>query len=284
MVMVNSYRFLARAGIALLLLAAVAAVGVGVSNLHLPGRRATHLVAAHQQRWQLRQLVVDRAGRSGSSATLRVLVVGASVSHGLGASSPSHDYVSDLGRMLEARTGRTVDLTVWSRPGARIAVSDSWTLPAGEQVVVVQLITNDFIDATPLLSYQQDLTTLLDRLHATSPRASLLCVGAWEPSYAVNRVGLPVLAYDSIEKSACNGHGGHFLSPSPIFQHSAWRGPAGRLTAFGKGDDFHPNNKGHLHLADAILAQLEAQHAVPPAAPAHPSTLVKGTSARRAHD
>ena len=280
MAIVNSYRFLARAGIALLVLGAVVAGGLQISNLHLPCSRTARLVAAQPHRWKLRQVVVARAVGSTGSAPLRVLVVGASVSHGVGASAPSHDYVSDLGRMLEERTGRTVDLTVWSRPGARVSNGDRWTLPPGQQVVIVHLITNDFIDATPLLAYQRNLNTLLGRLHATSPQASLLCLGAWEPTYAVNGAGVPVLAYDSIEKGACTRHGGHFLSPSPIYQHAAWRGPTGRLTAFGPGDDFHPNNRGHLHLAEAILAQLEAQHAVAPAARPHPSTLTKNTSAR----
>lgn len=279
--MVNSYRFLARAGIALLVLAAVAAVGLQLSSLHLARSPAAGPFAAHAHRWKVRQVVVSRARQSGRAGTLRVLVVGASVSHGLGASSPTRDYVSDLGGMLQERTGRTVDLTVWSRPGARIAASDRWTLPPAQQVVIVQLITNDFIDGTPLISYQQNLTVLLDRLHATSPQASLLCVGAWEPNYAVNRVGIPVVAYDSIERGACAGHGGHYLSPSPIFQHAAWRGPPGRLTAFGPGDNFHPNNAGHLHLAEAILAQLQAQHAVPPATSPHRGTLIKRTSPRR---
>lgn len=263
MVMVNSYRFLARAGIALLVVAGVAAVGMQTSSLHLPRAGATRLVAARPHRWNLRQVLVSRAGRSDDGGSLRILVVGASVSHGLGASTPSRDYAADLGRMVESRTGRTVDLTVWSRPGARVAASDRWALPRSQQVVIVQLITNDFIDATPLLSYQRTLTILLDRVHHTSPRASVLCVGAWEPSYAINRAGIPVVAYDSIEKNACAARGGQYLSPSPIFQHTAWRGPAGRLTAFGRGDDFHPNNQGHLRLAQAILGRLEARHALP---------------------
>lgn len=270
--MVNSYRFLARAGIALLLLAAVAVVGVGTSDLHLPSSHTTRLVAVHRPSWSLRQVLVSPGGRN--AATLRVLIVGASVSHGLGASAPAHDYASDLGRMLERRTGRTVDLTVWSRPGARVAASDSWLLPRSQRVVIVHLITNDFIDATPLITYQRNLTALLDRVRTTSPGASLLCLGAWEPASAVNRAGIPVLAYDSIEKGDCAGHHASYLSPSPIFQHAAWRGPAGRLTAFGRGDDFHPNNLGHLHLAEAVLAQLQAQRALPsPSGPRVPTTL-----------
>ncbi len=275
--MVNSYRFLARAGVALLLVAAVAAVGVHVSNLRLPRAHATHLVAAHSPRWRLRQVQVVPGAPGDSSGTLRLLILGASVSHGLGASAPSHDYASDLARMLRQQTGRRVELTVWSHSGARIAASDGWSLPRGQQVVIVQLITNDFIDATPLLVYQQDLGALIDRVRATSPRASLLCLGAWEPAYAVNRVGIPVVAYDSIERHSCAAHGGSFLSPSPIFQHTAWRGPAGRLTAFGRGDDFHPNNQGHLHLADAILAQLRRQDGLPAPAGGARSTTLAGT-------
>lgn len=274
--MVNSYRFLARAGVALLLVAAVAAVGVHVSNLHLARARASHPVVAHALRWRLRQVQVLPATPADSSGTLRVLIVGASISHGLGASAPSHDYASDLARMLQQQTGRSVELTVWSHSGARIAASDGWALPRGQRVVIVQLITNDFIDATPLLVYQQDLGALIDRVRATSPQASLLCLGAWEPAYAVNRVGIPVLAYDSIERQSCAAHGGSFLSPSPIFQHTAWRGPAGRLTAFGRGDDFHPNNQGHLHLAEAILAQLRSRHAIPGPAGGPRSTTLAG--------
>ena len=281
MVMVNSYRFLARAGIALLLLGVGTVVAVQASNIHLPRAHATHLVAAHPAGWRLRQVQLVRAAQGGTTGTLRVLIVGASVSHGLGASAPSHDYASDLARMVQRQTGRAVELTVWSHAGARIAAGDRWSLPVGQQVVIVQLITNDFSGATPLLVYQHELSVLIDRVRDTSPRASLLCLGAWEPAYAVNRVGIPVLAYDAIERRSCAAHGGHFLSPSPIFQHAAWRGPAGRSTAFGRGDDFHPNNQGHLHLAEAILAQLEQQHALPtPTPPSHPTTLTKNSSVR----
>jgi lysophospholipase L1-like esterase len=262
MVMVNSYRFLARAGIALLLLAAVAVVGLGVSNARPSRSPTTRVVGAHTVGWRLRQVQVVPAAHGRDPHTLRVLIVGASVSHGLGASTPSHDYASDLAGMLQRQIGESVELTVWSRSGARIAASDGWSLPRGQRVVIVQLITNDFIDATPLLVYQHDLSELIDRVRDTSPGASLLCLGAWEPDYAINRVGIPVLAYDSIERQSCAAHGGFYLSPSPIFQHTAWRGPAGRLTAFGRGDDFHPNNQGHLHLAQAILAQLRERHAL----------------------
>lgn len=267
----------------MLLLAAVAAVGVQVSNLHLSRARATRLVVAHPLGWRLRQVQTLPAPPGGDSGTLRVLVVGASVSHGLGASTPSHDYASDLARMLQRQTGRSVELTVWSHSGARIAAGDRWSLPRAQQVVIVQLITNDFIDATPLLVYQEDLVTLLDRIRGTSARASLLCMGAWEPAYAVNRVGIPVFAYDSIERRACAAHGGSYLSVSPIFQHNAWRGPRGRLTAFGKGDDFHPNNQGHLHLAEALLAQLRRQHALPaPGGGTRDTTLARKHTAPRA--
>jgi lysophospholipase L1-like esterase len=275
MAMVNSYRFLARAGVALLLLTAVAAVGVQASNLRLPSAHPTRVVAAQSLRWRPRQVQVLPAAPGGSSSTLRVLIVGASVSHGLGASAPSHDYASDLARMLQRQTGRSVELTVWSRPGARIAASDGWSLPPGQRIVIVQLITNDFIGATPLLVYQQQLSALIDRVRDTSPHASLLCLGAWEPAYAVNRVGIPVVAYNSIERQSCAAHGGSYLSPSPIFQHTAWRGPAGRVTAFGRGDNFHPNHQGHLHLAEAILAQLRKEHALP-AGGGTPTTTLAG--------
>lgn len=263
MLMVNSYRFLARSGVALLLLALLC--GLGISGLARPG--SVRLVAAHPKaRTPHEQTWVARATGSGQAPALHVLIVGASVSRGLGASTPGHDYASDLSRMLEARTGRTVDEQVWSRGGVRVAATDHWALPAGQRVVIVQVVTNDFIHGTPLILYQQRLTELLDHVRATSPHASLLCIGAWEPVHAVNRLGTPMLAYDSVERSACAAHGGGFLSPSPIFQHAAWRGPRGRPTAFGRGDDFHPNNEGHRHLAEAILSRLRTARLVHPGA------------------
>lgn len=272
MLIVNSYRFLARAGVALLLVAAVCFAGLQVSPLHLRHERPARLLAARSHRWgRSKQVLVARPAHGDGGPALRVLILGASVSHGLGASTPGHDYAHDLARMLERRTGRAVEETVWSRPGATVAFADRLSLPVDQGVVIVQLSTNDFIDGTPLIVYQRELAKLLDRVQATSPHASLLCLGAWERAAAVDKIGVPVAAYDLVEKRACAAHGGGFLSPSPIFQHAAYRGPRGRVTAFGKGDDFHPNNLGHLHLAKAILARLEPHLAVH--GRARPSTL-----------
>lgn len=265
MVIVSSYRFLARAGVSLMLLAAVCVVALQVSTLHPRHPQPARLLAARSHRWgRPERVLVEHPAHGGASGPpLRVLIVGASVSRGLGASTPGHDYASDLARMLDRRTGRTVKETVWSRPGATVQAAVGLSPPPDQRVVILQLSTNDFIAGTPLVLYQERLNELLDRVRATSPHASLLCLGAWERAAAIDRVGVPVAAYDAIEKRACAAHGGGFLSPSPIFEHTAWRGPRGRATAFGRGDDFHPNNLGHLHLAEAILADLQARHVVP---------------------
>ncbi|MGH7911915.1 MAG: SGNH/GDSL hydrolase family protein [Candidatus Dormibacteraceae bacterium] len=264
----SSYRILARGAVALLFLAVVLTAGTQVASIRLP-RPAPKVAVAHRAHlWNLVQ--TTRSG-PGDREPLRVLVIGASVSHGLGASTPGHDYVSDLRRMIAKRTGRPVATTVWSRTGARIATSARWTLPGDQQIVITQLITNDFFAGTPLLSYNAASTTLLQRVRQTSPTASLLCLGAWESASSIDKMGIPVGAYDAIDKHACAAGRGSYLSPSPIFQTRTCRGPAGRRTAFGRGDDFHPNNRGHERLASAILAQLIEQHALP-APPARPGT------------
>ncbi|MGH7911109.1 MAG: hypothetical protein ACREOV_05270, partial [Candidatus Dormibacteraceae bacterium] len=131
----DSYRFLARAGLALIILAAVAGVGMQLAEGHSaePARTSGSVHRVYpRNRWE--QVMTSEAGR-GHGTGLHVLVIGASVSHGVGASTPHHDYVSDLRRMIEQRTGRSLALTVWSRPGARIAASNRWTLPRGQQIV-----------------------------------------------------------------------------------------------------------------------------------------------------
>ncbi|MGH7910522.1 MAG: SGNH/GDSL hydrolase family protein [Candidatus Dormibacteraceae bacterium] len=256
----SSYRILARGGVALLLLAVVVAAGAQVASIRLPHPAPRIAAVQRAHPWQLVQ--TTRSGPAGRSP-IRVLVIGASLSHGLGASTPGHDYVSELRRMIAQRTGRPVSTTVWSRTGARIATSDRWTLPPGQQIVITQLITNDFFAGTPLLSYQSGATALLQRVRDTSPRASVLCLGAWEGAFSIDRMGVPVSAYNAIDQHACAVRHAAYLSLSPIFQIRACRGPKGRPTAFGRGDDFHPNDRGHQRLAAAILKQLVREHAVP---------------------
>jgi lysophospholipase L1-like esterase len=43
---------------------------------------------------------------------------------------------------------------------------------------------------------------------------------------------------------------------SPLYTQPGTRGPAGRPTFLGPGDDFHPNSAGHAAIAEAIDARL----------------------------
>lgn len=245
--------------VALAALVVVVVAALGASGLYLHHRAPD----ANRPSWGLQeQLWRAPSTAARKAAALRLLIVGASVTHGVGASTHDRDYASDLSRMLASDTGRSVRETVWSRPGARVAEADHWQLPGGQRLVIVQLITNDFIQATPLPTYERDLSRLLARVRSTSPGASLLCVGAWEPQDRVNRAGTTAAAYDMAEQSACGPYGG-YISLNPLFNRADLHGPRGRPTHLGAGDYFHPNDRGHLRLAEALLAELKTENALP---------------------
>ncbi|MDR0359094.1 MAG: hypothetical protein LBJ87_06490, partial [bacterium] len=84
---------------------------------------------------------------------LNVLYVGASITRGWFAATSSEAYPVVLDRLLETR-GRSVHPSVFAQPGVEAAQALGWTLPPAQDVVVVQVVTNDFLHSVPLASFQ----------------------------------------------------------------------------------------------------------------------------------
>ena len=123
-------------------------------------------------------------------------------------------------------------------------------VPADEQVdiAVVETGTNDFWKRAAPDQVGRDYDALLGKLRASSPNVALVCLGVWQdPPDA--------LAYDLPIKDQCTAHGGRFLPLAGIFDLDGVRGPANVPLALkdgGLSDDFHPNDAGHLKIADLV--------------------------------
>jgi lysophospholipase L1-like esterase len=205
-----------------------------------------------------------------------MLFVGASITAGSGATTPMLGYPQVLVAQVEREVG-TVDAVVVGHGGAVVAEAERWPLREGEDLIMVHLATNDFEHAIPVLTYRAQYRALLARLRASSPIASLICLGVWSASVDVNRLGLHPAAYDAEVRSACESMGGSFVPLSGIFAESDLHAPPARWRAMGgrqglAGPDvlqgreigFHPNDAGHERIAATVFAAAEARHMLRP--------------------
>lgn len=249
----------ARTTLALLVLvAALCACGSGTGRAHA-SRRSTPPPA------DARVVVAPASVVSIRKAPMRVLFVGASVTRGLGASTPEHAYPEVVASRLEA-DGRTVHPLVMAQSGILVAVADSWDLAVPADLVVVQLATNDFGHSEPLTAFSATYNDIVRRVREASPHAQLLCMGGWNDPGSVNRLGLTAADYDAAAWAACTAENGRYLDLSEIYRDARNHGPIGRPTAHGPGDEFHPNDRGHLALAALVLATQGVSVQVPDAA------------------
>lgn len=188
-------------------------------------------------------------------AVVRVLFVGASLTAGLEQSSLSDTYPGKLVGRLRER-GMRVEWQERARAGATVGDALSWPYPAGQQIIVVHLITNDFLRGTAPDVYQSRLHRVLATLRERSPEAHLVCLGTWEAAGRVNRNQVPLETYDAIARETCKGERGTFVPLDRIFSTPGTRGPLGEATPWGPTDGWHPNDVGAQDIADAVLATL----------------------------
>jgi lysophospholipase L1-like esterase len=120
-------------------------------------------------------------------------------------------------------------------------------VPAEVEVAIIELGTNDVGIETPIHSFDAQYAALTRDIRAKSPDARIVCIGTW------TGWGDP---YDQAIEDECLAVGGDYVDMAPLFVDPANRGPVGRPTFVGAGDDFHPNDTGHRAVADAVLAVL----------------------------
>jgi lysophospholipase L1-like esterase len=197
----------------------------------------------------------------------RMLFVGASITAGVGAQTTAESFPYVLAGEVGKKVG-TVRLTIIASSGAPVHRALPWRYPSGQDVIVVHLATNDFLDGTPLPTYRTELETILQRFRAGSPRATLVCLGTWSAPDSVNRIGLGPSDYDAVDRSDCDSVEGHFVPLQQLFEQPKLHNPAPLVVApqprllvgmryvGGKDVAFHPSAAGHAAIAQAVYAVL----------------------------
>jgi acyl-CoA thioesterase-1 len=182
----------------------------------------------------------------------RILFVGASLTEGWFASTKDRTYTALAANGLAA--GRRVQVRTLSRPGATAEDVSQWDLRIPSDYVVLQVATNDFVKNVPVDVYAASYADILDQLRAASPKADLVCLGAWLDPTSVNRLGVAAVDYDVATRTACGEEGASYVDLSSTYLDPLNHGPAGRPTYHGPGDLYHPNDRGHAEIAGLILA------------------------------
>lgn len=183
---------------------------------------------------------------------LRLLFIGASMTAGYYASNQDHAYPELVAHELESQ-GWRVHLHVLARGGTTVRLADRWDLDAPSDVAVVQLATNDYGRSIPLTKFEKGYALVLDRVRDTSPNTQLLCLGGWDDPRRMNRLGVAAAQYDAAAAAACTAARGQYVGLSALYLDSRDHGPRGRDTFLGRADRFHPNDRGHELIADAVL-------------------------------
>lgn len=182
----------------------------------------------------------------------RIGFVGASVTTGWFATTVAQAYPQQVAVILARRSLAVTPLVV-AIPGATASDALNWNLPSGQNAVVVQLATHEFWNAVPLATYRQTYSMLLDRLRSRNPSLSLVCTGVW--GNGSNQRHVPASDYDSVAQSVCTSRGGRFVGLEDIFGRIDVH-QSGRHTVFGVSDWFHPNDLGHLLIAQRVAAAI----------------------------
>ncbi|WP_028067664.1 SGNH/GDSL hydrolase family protein [Solirubrobacter soli] len=173
----------------------------------------------------------------------RLVVVGDSLAAGRFAGTQAEAFPQQVAADMKA------GLEVLAAPGVTTAQLAGQTVPRGDDVVI-EAGTNDFLYQTPRGQFADDYRALVAKVKAASPGAKLVCLTTWTPT-GVPRGTIPASFYDATIRRACDG--GAVADVSPFFDD---RGPAGRPTFAGTGDDFHPNSDGHAAIARLIESNL----------------------------
>lgn len=181
-----------------------------------------------------------------------LLVIGDSLTAGLGASQPQATYPSDLARLLA--TGAWVALGQSGyTTNQMLAALRGVPLPRHLSVAVVELGTNDWAQGRPLAAFAQDYAAMLALVMAPAPQ-QLVCLSGWphgEALAARNALNLPMSAYNAVIRRVCQeaSSRARFVDLTPI---------AAIAANHAGGDGYHPNDQGYAAMAQSIAAAVSA--------------------------
>lgn len=139
-----------------------------------------------------------------------------------------------------------------AEPLFKVGVIDQDSIPkAGIDLAMIELGTND-AGRTDLDAFESSYRSLLTRVLTGSPKAKVVCVGAWGVSgpNGTDR-------YDAIIERECDRRGGLFLDMTDLYMNKELTGPKGVETFAGPRDEFHPNDFGHEDIAKRLISRIK---------------------------
>jgi lysophospholipase L1-like esterase len=179
---------------------------------------------------------VVAAGTAGAAGSPKILFVGDSIAAGWYATSPSDAFPAKVAKQMNARS------VVIAKAGVRAGFYAARRFPAADDVVI-ELGTNDWAKGTPVAVFATRYSQVVRHIMAASPKAHLVCLSVWPK-------GRNIAPYNDAIRATCAA--GTYVSLGAIYARKASRGPVGRQTFLGVGDDYHPNDAGHSMIARAI--------------------------------
>jgi lysophospholipase L1-like esterase len=182
------------------------------------------------------------AFRKATGRPTSVLFTGDSLTGGYFASRVSQSFPALISNVIGPVTQQTAQ-----RANQTLStVSGITNVPTGLDLAVVELGTNDW-NETPLNTFRNQYDALVERIRAASPDAAIVCLGVWRDN---------TNGYDAEIQDSCLAANGIFVPIARLYRPTQNRGPAGVRVERGTSDDFHPNDRGHAVIANAVLAAI----------------------------
>ena len=145
------------------------------------------------------------------------------------------------------KLGMNLDLIARSGTKAAWGVNQIAAVNAAHPALVtIELGTNDVGFNTPADSFAAEYDTIVADVAVGGAR--VLCIGSWLPSTVV----------DDMIASACDRHGGIYVSLAGFYGVNAFHASDGGSSYLGRADWFHPGDQGHAAIAAAVLSALGA--------------------------
>lgn len=204
---------------------------------------------------------------------IRMSFVGASITRGWYVTSVQDSYPAVAARVIAGEHRRPVDWKVTALPGAPTSQALTWAFPTDQDLIVVDIVTDDFLYGTRLATFESEYTDLLQKLRRGSPRAGFVCVGDWGDIGAVDEAGETAYSFDQIVAATCNAFNGIYVPIDQIYTVPGTRGPLGHPSIVGPAQNlFHPNDYGQELIGEAVVSGINGD---PPteAVPSGPGTL-----------
>lgn len=199
-------------------------------------------------------VIATVGGASSATSWSTVLMVGDSLTAGVGASSPDrawpHDMVHDLGLFNSANAVYAAPIGLSGDDSAQLRNTlVGLSLTTHPALIVVEAVTNDWGHNHTLARFQSDYAALIAALMAGNSGAQLVCLTGWpQANDPVNALGLTLDAYDALIPALCAG--GLTVNIAPLAS------VAGNRSTY---DGYHPSDAGYTAIASAITDKLEAQ-------------------------